>query len=257
MMTMSPASDQLDRAITDLYRTFAYYTAENLAGCPHCVSETESRQLAEASLKSLSPHDLEDYGLSAMTTWGDVADFKHFLPRLFEILARDADHFATDAEIVLAKLNYAGWRTWPPAEQSAVEQFLHALWLDLLSRHPHVLDADECICAIAGAERDMSFYLGALSAAETFSAMLHLADFVLSNARGLAGSKAGVRLSNAFWSDRPDQARQVWDWLRAPNRADQLERAFFAFAHDDKDGILSEAFTHLDALRQRADETVR
>jgi hypothetical protein len=245
-------SGDLDRAITQLYSTFSRYSADQLSGCPHCVADTDSRRLATTSLKSLSPNDLAHYSFKAMTTWGSEDDFKHFLPRLFEIVAREGEDF-TDAEIVLAKLAYGKWRSWPRDEQAAIEDFFHALWLDVLSRHPHPLSADSCLCAIAGSVQDMSFYLDAWSAATPLPAMMHLAEFVVGNASGLAGTKSGVRLANAFWSDRPVQAKQVWDWLRAPARAEQLERAFFDFGSNDEQGALSEAFIYLDSLRQRSE----
>src|SRR5829696_1792224 len=141
--------DDLERAIEQLYRTFGGYRADELGGCPHCVSDVDSRHLATTDLKSLSAHDLENYARKAMTTWGSVNEFKHFLPRLFEILARDGEEGFALAEIVLAKPGYGEWHKWTRKERAALENFFQSLWMDVLARHPHPIEADSCLCGIA------------------------------------------------------------------------------------------------------------
>lgn len=46
--------------------------------------------------------------MDAVYTWGTADDFKHFLPRLFELLVTDSDAFV-DTAAVFAKLNYESW----------------------------------------------------------------------------------------------------------------------------------------------------
>jgi hypothetical protein len=65
-----------------------------------------------------------------MTTWGDVNHFKHFLPRVFELVWE----LGVDLSTIFGKLEYASWRTWPVAEQAAVRQFLRAFWIDFQSQ---------------------------------------------------------------------------------------------------------------------------
>lgn len=61
-----------------------------------------------------------------MTTWGNVDDFKHFLPRILELCI---DH---DLGIhpfgIFGKLKYGKWEIWDNAEKEAVIAFLLEWW---------------------------------------------------------------------------------------------------------------------------------
>ena len=235
----SPADD-LDAAIAQLYRTFSRYRADDLGGCPHCVAEADA----------LTANDLEHYAFKAMTTWGSVDEFKHFLPRLFEILARDGEADFTLAEIVLSKPGYGKWQKWTRNERVAVDDFFRALWLDLLSRHPHPLSADSCLCGIAGSVPDMTFYLDAWSRSDGRAAMMHLAEFVGYNAAATRRNTPQRVMRNPFWGDRQPQAEQVSHWPLDPARVAQLERAFFACGRHAGGDALSTAVDTLTAMQR-------
>lgn len=76
-------------------------------------------------LEQLSFDNLERYIWKAMTTWGDVEDFKHYLPRILEFLATLGDGFK-DVFIVGSKLEHACLKEWPENEQLAVNEFFRA-----------------------------------------------------------------------------------------------------------------------------------
>lgn len=59
---------------------------------------------------------------------GDVEDFKHYLPRIFELLS--TTDFVVDTFVVLGKLNYGNWTCWPVDEQNAIKVFLLSWWYD-------------------------------------------------------------------------------------------------------------------------------
>lgn len=93
--------------------------------CPCCVDDTHKRQLSAAPLRELTEEQLDTYTWKAMATWGGVDDFKHFLPRIFELTA--LSDFAADLTI-FSKLKYAEWDKWAAEEKEAVVTFLIALW---------------------------------------------------------------------------------------------------------------------------------
>jgi len=75
-----------------------------------------------------------------MTTWGDEADFKHFLPALLVALTPASDYYpgtihggACDLQCFAGKLAYAQWQSWPAKEQQAVLACLRAWWLVCLA----------------------------------------------------------------------------------------------------------------------------
>ncbi len=80
-------STSLTIAIERLYQVFSRYKVLGMVeGCPHCVSDEDKAKLHSKPLRKLEPDDVSRYSWKAMTTWGDVSDFKYFLPRLLEQL---------------------------------------------------------------------------------------------------------------------------------------------------------------------------
>lgn len=65
-----------------------------------------------------------------MTTWGNVDDYRHFLPRIAELISsgQAGGSYGVDLDMVGNKLAYAKWRAWPDEEQRAIEEWLLALW---------------------------------------------------------------------------------------------------------------------------------
>ena len=118
----------LTTAIEGLYHTFAHYRGGPTEGCPCCVTPERRARLHARPLREIAADDLGVYAFKAMSTWGGVDDFRHFLPRIFEIAA--TDELGYDPQTVVGgKLVYAKWREWRAREQEAIEAFLFA-WCD-------------------------------------------------------------------------------------------------------------------------------
>ena len=81
-------------------------------------------------LQQLTGEELKLFAGKAITTWGDINDLKHFLPRLFELTTLyDAPY---DIWILYQKLEVAEWHKWRSIEQDAVKNFSLALWENIL-----------------------------------------------------------------------------------------------------------------------------
>lgn len=133
-------TNELKIAIENLYLTFSIYPFQStMAGCPCCVSDLDKKNIHVKQLRDLNEEDLSKYAFKAMTTWGDLADFKHFLPRIFELLA--TTNFPVDSQIVLGKLEYGNWNEWPQAEKVGIQQFLVAWWADF-AKHNKTFDLE-------------------------------------------------------------------------------------------------------------------
>lgn len=156
-----------------------------------------------------------------MTTWGKVEDFKHFLPRLFEIQTFSPD-WLTDAEVLFGKLDYAKWHTWPTKEQSAIRDFLHWFWAYSLTTTSGLSNIEERLCSIAQAGEDMTPFLRYWLENLTPTASKHLADLVFINAHHLT---VNGRLSNAFWDGHDKEMKQVTAWLNMPATAEAFEES--------------------------------
>ena len=237
-------------AIEGLYAAFARYRVETLLGCPCCTSDEHGRVLASKAVRGLTPDDLRRYAFKAMTTWGTVEDFKHFVPRVFELAIADDPNWP-DVEIVFGKLDYGRWRHWPERERQAVEAFLRALWREMLGRYPFAIDSDSCLCAIGRVEEDVGPYLDEWAADEGEAAALQLADFIDWNAGNLSNKPRQVELVNAFWRERPRQAEQALAWMLDAERKRQLEAAFFRAVDPAVQSALSQAIEQHGQMRQR------
>ncbi|MEV4113405.1 hypothetical protein [Nonomuraea sp. NPDC049695] len=93
-----------------------------------------------------------------------------------------------DAGIVLGKPAAQGWRTWPRAEQDAIEGYLMAVWRSLLSAYPPRAgsfgDAAGFLGAAGGLTGDAGAFLVEWDSAPGPAADRHLADLVIEWAAG-------------------------------------------------------------------------
>jgi hypothetical protein len=132
-MHISTAQAALVQAHTALATVFAKYPLrDDTQGCPCCVSAADHAELRSGNLRR--------YAFKAMTTWGNEADFKHFLPALLSALTPASDYYpgvihdgACDLHCFASKLAYAHWQAWPTEEQQAVLDCLRAWWLVCLA----------------------------------------------------------------------------------------------------------------------------
>jgi hypothetical protein len=112
--------------VEQLYSVFKRYPLSvPVEGCPHCTSQHDEQRLASKPLRLLAAEALERFAFKAMTTWGSVDDFKHSLPRLFELVTDSVGVGDTNVEALLGKLPYAHWHRWPARERAAVHDFLN------------------------------------------------------------------------------------------------------------------------------------
>lgn len=209
----------LQNAIENLYKVFAKYSLkQKIEGCPCCAGKRDNSVLHSKNLHELTGAELSYFGFKAMTTFGDVEDFKHFLPRLFEIVVeKDFDY---DEIILFKKLDYGKWRTWEKTEQDAIENFFTELMrFALNSETENTYLIETCFVGIANAAEDLTPYLNLWFENLNESKIKNLSYFITENDCGL---------TNAFLQDRFSQKRQIKDWLLSAPTIEILENLFFA-----------------------------
>jgi hypothetical protein len=211
---------QIDQAIENLYQAFAHYPLRPVVeGCTcGCITEDDHKKLHANPLRELTPDQLEKFAFKALTTWGDVADFKHYFPRIFELLILD-DDWLLEGWVIAGKLNLAEWQHWPNSEQVAVNNAFRGWWNHVLQTWPYHLLAEECLYSIALAIGDISSYLETWEHVDTIPALFHLARFVDLNASDIPHHKL-------LYEWPPDQTQQVINWLLDMRLVDKLEAGF-------------------------------
>jgi hypothetical protein len=122
------AAGDLDRAVSaavaGLYQAFGQRPGAAIQGCPCCVDPADSAAMARLAREDLPVELALRYAFKAMTTWGDEADFRWYLPRIADLVARGA----LELDLLTGKLVYGAWTTWAAAERAAVVAFLDACW---------------------------------------------------------------------------------------------------------------------------------
>ncbi len=211
--------NELTAAVAGLYRAFAAVPKPvRLDYCDHCfLAEEERALLAPVPLTELSGAVLQPYVANVILTVGGPDDFRYFLPRLLELVARGEFDWP-DLEMVFGRLRFAEWTTWPAGERDAVRAYLRALWHATLREDGR--NAGDVLCAIGNAEDDLTPYLDAwVAAMSTPAAREHL--LVLLTA-GRQAESGGWRLVNAFWAERAAQVAQVLAWLAGSELLDAV-----------------------------------
>ena len=220
-------ADKLDQAIEGLYTAFeGYRLPKHTNPCPCCHSAEDELILQAQPLRELDPDHLWKYSMDALLVWGDEAVFKHFLPRIFELLATlpDPSLQLIDQEIMFRKFRHGNWRAWPDEEQAAVEGYLHSVWHEVLGDPPaeeRYSDLESWICSIGQCEDDLSSYLHEWIEDERQSASFALSCLLLTSA--VARTSRNGR--NAFWSGRDDQYAQLQKWVKSPAVIEKLRNA--------------------------------
>jgi hypothetical protein len=216
----------LGNAIEGLYSAFSKYPLpDQTCPCPCCHPTDVNALLHAAPLRKLQWQHLAGYSTEALMVWGDSDCYKHFLPRIFELVVTDGERFKSpDPERVFGILRYGEWRTWPKAEQDAIELFLLALWEAVLKDPPldgTCPDMESWICAISQSEDDLTPYLRQWEKDESHPACLALSGFLLNSA--ITRSKKHGR--NEFWADRDTQYVQLQNWVKSTVVREKLTRA--------------------------------
>ncbi len=205
----------LQTAIENLYAAFASYPLRApVEGCPCCVKEDDIKRLQSKPLRQLEEDDLSRYSFKAMTTWGDEDDFKHFLPRILELLATGYS-VGFGADFLPNKLNCAQWQSWPEDEKNAVQNFLLALWKFVLAGGETGDSANNWIDAISKVVDDVTPFLRAWEENSSTEAYEILLEFC-----------AGYDMSPS--------APQVQSWLRSDELLQRFEQRFLDSENEEQ-----------------------
>lgn len=249
---LSRVEEDLQRAITTLYQTFAGYPLQEvIEGCEHCVPLADQTRLRTTPLRALTVQDLHRFLISNCTlTWGGAVELKHFLPRLCELIALHApdERQRLSPEILGGGLRRHGYAAWPRLEQQAIASFGQAWCRQDLATLPHELyalnhQAATVLCSLGQFTDDLAPTLAIWQQTPTLSALAHLivlvhdwvvapnlpptAELVWDEEAWEASGEFDFSLRSAahklpfsgFWEERKPQLAQVVTWINAPSTA--------------------------------------
>ncbi|WP_425618841.1 hypothetical protein NA78x_002557 [Anatilimnocola sp. NA78] len=240
----------MQESIAQLYSVFApYHLGNDFAGCPCCVTPRQSAALAAKPLRHLTAEDVEHYATKAMTTWGNVRHFKHFLPRLLELCREHEPGNSRLWEGVFERLGSAHWESWPPIEQAAVEEYLQQLWKHRLNEPVYgcsTADAPELLCFLACACTSVQRFLDDWLHTRKPDAARALAALVYENSASLIKKR---QLAEAFWNVQGEPHREVIAWLQSDAVLNYLTWGSKIICNDDPATDFNYALPQLQAIR--------
>jgi hypothetical protein len=257
---------KLRESIEELYATFGCYRLpEGWRNNFYIAQYTKEEILRSTPVRKLTDDDLSIYHWKAMTTWGSVEDFKHFVPRLLELIVPRAERAESYAPrglepfMVATKLRYGQWSTWPKRERIAVQDYFMALWSLLLVtptlRFDHLLHGTsilEWLSLVAHAESSIVRYLLAWEKdlddeVTQYGATVHLAKSI--DCGGTVAIDCDSVLHDYF-EKLEQQNEECATWLFSDEVFQLMENAYFRWQDKPEASSFSQAHYWLHWLRE-------
>jgi hypothetical protein len=243
-------AEEMTAAIQGLYATFSRYPRPaKIEYCPcGCTKPSEVLSLLAVPLDELRFEDLGNYSTSAMTTQGSVEDFKYFLPRLLDGIARE--QYGFNPEMLFGKLSYAKWRSWNEKEINAVRTFLISMWrvgilsFPLEQAFPAFFEVETLIASIANTGEDLKPYLDIWDQANVQEADQHLVQFITQFG---ADFENGHTLEFGFWERLQESAEALRTWVLQPATIDHIARSRYLLPLDGYEHLFDPATEILQA----------
>jgi hypothetical protein len=222
-MNIAIISHEYQAARDLLYATFAHYPLRTpLPACACCVSPQDMAQLYAAPLPDLTMAHLGFYASKALSTWGDLVDLKHFLPRLLELALIEPQPYGP--LMFASSLTSAAIPTWPTDEQAAVVAFCLAGWRhQAIQPQPPVPCSEiyEMLYPCVPAPRQLLDDLATLSPLPARWNFLHFCEeFTADLARGISAKQ------------RMTPTLEVARWFQDPATQNHLRSAIDAIEDD-------------------------
>ena len=241
----------LEDAIEGLYVTFSTYRLpEDTCPCPGCHTTNADDLLHAAPLRQLQWSHLADYSTEAIMVWGDLDCYKHFLPRIFELVLTAGEWPKTPSpESVFHILRYGEWRSWPHKEQEAIERTPQAVWETVRSNPPiegGYINVDQWLCCISQCDQRLAPYLDQWTDDQRLSAAWALSSLILGSTIAYTdeetnheppvweGEESRAKIEEwskqqphrgAFWRNCDAQYGQLQRWVRSAVAGEKLRRA--------------------------------
>jgi hypothetical protein len=237
---------KLQSAIAESYEVFATFSLpKEMRASPLRDANEIVATLSSAPLRQLTGEQVGPYAGWALTTVGDDRDYRHFLPRIFELSVADPVWLGGEPPVMANKLNRASWRSWSADQRDAVLRFFRAAFEAVLATHPDEGQAaDLWFCGLVklGESASLTFQLWRSSTSS--NAALHLASFVIDEAKHLQRHQ---EVRGPFWDDvDPDIRRDVANRLTSADTKSFLETAADRVSADDRFQYIDSALANLE-----------
>lgn len=250
-------SDRMTNAVETAYRVFERYSVRkrlSVCNCNVCMTREDEELLAAAPLRDIPASLLAEYTNSAHETPPgsiEAEEFRHFLPRYFELMAAGEAPCSMGFDICLRRLRHSRFReAWPADEVAAVDAFLDAFAAQRLSdvsltswrRQPDeprqydlVAETQDTITCLVTAGCDLPRVLAVWDGLADPGAAVHMAE-----ARSRLLWKDGRFLFHSAYLERDfeAEAEAIAAFLTRPGVVERIETAYLSVANEGLEQIL-------------------
>lgn len=241
---MTDAEVNLRDAIERSYAAFAAMPRpEKLEASPVHDADDILRTLTSAPLRDLTDQQLALYSHSVITTIGDDRDFRHFLPRIFELSVGPAWTGAEPA-VIASRLNMASWRDWPEEQRSAILQFFRSAFATAIDRHPNYDNiAVDWFSGLTILGDSPSLIFERWRSTRSINAALNLAAFIIDEAKHI---RRHHEVRAPFWEAvMPEVRRDMAERLASETTREFLAAARSDVSEEDRFYLLDAAMAEL------------
>ncbi|WP_299883233.1 hypothetical protein [uncultured Lacinutrix sp.] len=194
---------QLEKLTNQLYNTFSKYSIKGDLrdrSCDCCVTDEEIRVLLSKPLKDLNDDDIGHFSRSAISTFGHVEDFKHFLPRILELM-QDPNSDTLDDFTTFEKLNYSEWETWDRNEIITIDNYLLKLWEDVITNENATFHQIGCVLNIVSKYTGLNKALSIWKNKESSNSTLFIAESIVNGLQYYISKEIISDLTYWFYKD--------------------------------------------------------
>lgn len=259
--------ETLQSSIDEVYNAFSDYREKIEVNKVTEHQRTKTDELLSESLSELTPESLKVYHKSAITSWGDSALYRCFLPRLLELSAFPMSYFdllhEIDIRTICSKLTYAEWRSWPDQEQNAIYEYLKQFWMTILASPITVKDTKgdpaelwkhynysnpglEFLSELGGITDNLKVFLDLWVDDPSFTSLIRYVQSVLKYCRA---EEAGLVVTR--WPQLSDsQYEQINLWLSQDVMKNKVEEACLMCDNKAVEELFSEAHKLLTSGRK-------
>ena len=219
-------TSRLKNSISDLYETFEKYrSGPAMSGSPLYSDLAKwNEDIFSKSLAELNEDDLSRFVGKSITTWGNENDYKHFLPRIFELTAE----FRTPYEIWIAfgKLEYGEWHTWPENEQKVIHEFMLALWQNIVNDNSEKAEWEfkDYFSSIAHFYPNFSDLINIWWESDSKASIKHLADFLIDEQTAIFDRK---KISGFY--DKKENTEEFIAWVLSDRILEKMQQKYFEY----------------------------
>ena len=218
-------TEKLKHNIENLYKVFAKYGATEMTGSPLYEDLLKwNKELLSKPLRELDEDDLSRFTGKAMTTWGSVNDYKHFLPRIFELTAE----LRTPYEIWIAfdKLTLAEWKNWPKEEQNVIHDYMIVLWENIVNDNSKKAEWEfkDYFSSIAHFYPNFTDLLKIWTESDSKAGIKHLSEFIVNEQTTLFDRK---KISGFY--DQKENAEEFINWILSDKILNKFQQKYFEF----------------------------